>query len=131
MIDLKEKYKDLQPLPCGVQDFEKIRTNGSLYVDKSDYIYKLATDTEGEVFFLGRPRRFGKSLFLSSLECYFNGRKDLFEGLKIMELEKEWKRYEVLRFDLSGCSTLLELKDKISSTLRRYESRMEFWKADK
>ena len=112
MVDIKEKYKDLQPLPCGVQDFEKIRTNGLLYADKTEYVHKLANDTNGEVFFLGRPRRFGKSLFLSTLECYFNARKDLFEGLKIMDLEQKWTKYEVLRFDLSGCKTLKSWKTR-------------------
>ena len=125
MIDLKEKYKDLQPLPCGMQDFEKIRTNGLLYVDKTEYVHKLANDPNGEVFFLGRPRRFGKSLFLSSLACYFNARKDLFEGLKIMELEKAWKKYEVLRFDLSGCSNTERLKSTLSRVLSEYEKKYQ------
>ncbi|MCF0191792.1 MAG: AAA family ATPase, partial [Marinilabiliaceae bacterium] len=71
MVDLKEKYKDLQPLPCGFQDFEIIRSNGLIYVDKTGYIHKLASDKNGFCYFLGRPRRFGKSLFLSSLECFF------------------------------------------------------------
>ena len=131
MVDIKEKYKDLQPLPCGIQDFEKIRTNGLLYADKTEYVYKLANDPNGEVYFLGRPRRFGKSLFLSTLECYFNARKDLFEGLKVMELEQKWTKYEVLRFDLSGCSTIEELKDKISNSLRHYENRYNYEAIDK
>ena len=131
MVDIKEKYKDLQPLPCGIQDFEKIRTNGLLYADKTEYVYKLANDPNGEVYFLGRPRRFGKSLFLSTLECYFNARKDLFEGLKIMELEQKWTKYEVLRFDLSGCSTTDDLKDKISRSLRKYENKYGYTALDK
>ena len=123
MIDLKEKYKDLQPLPCGMQDFEKSRTNGLLYVDKTEYVHKRATDRNGYCYFLGRPSRFGKSLFLSSLACYFNARKDLFEGLKIMELEKAWKKYEVLRFDLSGCSSVAALKAMFSQKLRFLEEK--------
>ena len=131
MVDIKEKYKDLQPLPCGVQDFEIIRTNGQLYADKTDYVYKLANDKNSFCYFLGRPRRFGKSLFLSTLECYFNARKDLFEGLKVMELEQKWTKYEVLRFDLSGCNTAESLKDKISRTLRKYESIYGYTALDK
>ncbi|MCQ2208583.1 MAG: AAA family ATPase, partial [Paludibacteraceae bacterium] len=131
MVDIKEKYKDLQPLPCGVQDFEIIRTNGLLYADKTDYVYKLASDRNCFCYFLGRPRRFGKSLFLSTLECYFNARKDLFEGLKIMDLEQKWTKYEVLRFDLSGCKTIEELEDKISNSLRFYENRYEYEAKDK
>ncbi len=131
MVDIKEKYKDLQPLPCGVQDFEIIRTNGLLYADKTDYVYKLASDKNSFCYFLGRPRRFGKSLFLSTLECYFNARKDLFEGLKIMDLEQKWTKYEVLRFDLSGCKTIEELEDKISNSLRFYENRYEYEAKDK
>ena len=125
MVDIKEKYKDLQPLPCGVQDFEKIRTNGLLYADKTEYVHKLANDPNGEVYFLGRPRRFGKSLFLSTLECYFNARKDLFEGLKVMELEQKWTKYEVLRFDLSGCSSTLRLTNTLSSVLSEYEEKYQ------
>ena len=123
MVDIKEKYKDLQPLPCGIQDFEKIRTNGLLYADKTEYVYKLANDPNGEVYFLGRPRRFGKSLFLSTLECYFNARKDLFEGLKIMDLEQKWIKYEVLRFDLSGCKTVIELRSSITHSIVEYEEK--------
>ncbi len=131
MVDIKEKYKDLQPLPCGVQDFEIIRTNGLLYADKTDYVYKLASDKNSFCYFLGRPRRFGKSLFLSTLECYFNARKDLFEGLKIIELEQNWTKYEVLRFDFSGCKRIEELEDKISNSLRLYENRYNYEAIDK
>ncbi len=123
MVDIKEKYKDLQPLPCGVQDFEIIRTNGLLYADKTDYVYKLASDKNSFCYFLGRPRRFGKSLFLSTLECYFNARKDLFKGLKIMDLEQKWTKYEVLRFDLSGCKTITELRSTITLRIVEYEEK--------
>ncbi|MCQ2218551.1 MAG: ATP-binding protein [Paludibacteraceae bacterium] len=123
MVDIKEKYKDLQPLPCGVQDFEIIRTNGLLYADKTEYVYKLASDKNSFCYFLGRPRRFGKSLFLSTLECYFNARKDLFDGLKVMELEQKWTKYEVLRFDLSGCSTTEKLTSTVLKTIIKYEQK--------
>lgn len=85
--------------PIGIQDFEKLRTNGYSYVDKSRFVYKLAT--EGEYYFLSRPRRFGKSLFLSTLEAYFQGKKELFEGLAIYDLETEWKKYPIFHIDLN------------------------------
>ena len=84
-------------LPIGIQDFEKIRKGGFLYADKTEYIYSLTRS--GAPYFLSRPRRFGKSLFLSTLRAYFEGKKELFEGLKIAELEKEhedaWQEYPV------------------------------------
>ena len=85
--------------PIGIQSFETIRRNGYVYVDKTDLIYKLA---EGHVYFLARPRRFGKSLLVSTLKAYFEGRKDLFEGLKMMGLEQEWTKYPVISFDFNG-----------------------------
>lgn len=86
--------------PVGIQSFEKIRKEGSVYVDKTDLIYSLAHD--GSVYFLSRPRRFGKSLLVSTLEAYFSGRKELFEGLKIDSLESEWNTYPVFHLDFSG-----------------------------
>ncbi len=80
--------------PIGIQDFEELRKNGCVYVDKTDLIYKLVE--EGKYYFLSRPRRFGKSLLISTLEVYFRGRKEFFEGLRIMELETEWAEYPVL-----------------------------------
>ena len=85
--------------PIGVQSFEKLRQGGFVYVDKTDLVYKLA---KGNTYFLARPRRFGKSLLLSTLKCYFEGRRDLFEGLKIMDLEQEWQKYPVVTFDFNG-----------------------------
>jgi len=87
--------------PIGIQSFETIRRNGYVYVDKTDLIYKLA---QGHVYFLARPRRFGKSLLVDTLRCYFEGRRDLFEGLKIMDLEQEWTKYPVISFDFNGLS---------------------------
>jgi len=85
--------------PIGIQSFETIRTNGYFYVDKTDLIYKLVD--EGKYYFLGRPRRFGKSLLVSTLEAYFRGRKDLFAGLAMERLEREWTEYPVLHLDLN------------------------------
>jgi len=89
----------IRKLPIGIQDFEYLRTDNCLYVDKTRYIYKLLQ--HGKPYFLGRPRRFGKSLFLSTLKAYFEGKKELFEGLKISELEKDWTKYPVIYLDFN------------------------------
>jgi hypothetical protein len=85
----------------GVQSFDWIRERGSVYIDKTEYVYKMVS-TDAKYFFLSRPRRFGKSLLVDTLRCYFEGRKDLFEGLYIYNKEKEWKKYPVIRLDLSN-----------------------------
>ncbi len=87
--------------PIGIQTFEEVRKNDYLYVDKTSYIYRM-THRDGKYYFLGRPRRFGKSLLVSTLQSYFEGKKDLFKGLAIEQLEKEWTEYPVLHFDMSG-----------------------------
>lgn len=102
--------------PIGIQDFEKLRTNGYSYVDKSRFVYKLAT--EGEYYFLSRPRRFGKSLFLSTLEAYFQGKKELFEGLAIYDLETEWKKYPIFHIDLNTAN--FQEKDSLYKVLNDY-----------
>lgn len=84
--------------PVGIQDFEKLRAKGAVYVDKTRLVYRLV---QKDYIFLSRPRRFGKSLLSSTLKYYFQGRKDLFRGLAIEEMEKEWTEYPVLHFDLS------------------------------
>ena len=86
--------------PIGIQSFEDIRRGGYVYVDKTALIYKLAAT--GKYYFLSRPRRFGKSLLISTMEAYFKGRKELFDGLAIASLEKDWTEYPVLHLDLSG-----------------------------
>ena len=86
--------------PVGIQNFEIIRKEDYLYVDKTAYVYHLTHDN-GKSFFLGRPRRFGKSLLVSTLHSYFSGRKDLFKGLAIEQMEADWKAYPVLHFDMS------------------------------
>lgn len=86
--------------PIGIQSFENIRRDGYVYVDKTDLVYKMATT--GKYYFLSRPRRFGKSLLVSTLEAYFSGRKELFDALAVSELEQDWIEYPVLHIDLSG-----------------------------
>ena len=86
--------------PIGIQTFEEIRNLDNVYIDKTAYVYHM-THTSGKYFFLSRPRRFGKSLLVSTFHSYFEGRRDLFEGLAIEKLEKEWAEYPVLHFDMS------------------------------
>lgn len=108
--------------PIGIQNFEKIRTEDFLYVDKTAEIYKLAK--EGRYYFLSRPRRFGKSLLVSTMEAYFSGRKELFSGLAIEKLETEWKQHPVLHLDLSGVSYTDEfvLERVFSDKLAKWET---------
>ena len=86
--------------PIGIQTFSDIRRDGYVYVDKTAHIHKLAST--GKYYFLSRPRRFGKSLLVSTMEAYFSGRKELFGGLAMDSLEKDWKEYPVLHLDFSG-----------------------------
>ena len=90
--------------PVGIQTFSRLREEGYLYIDKTDLIWKMTK--ESPFVFLSRPRRFGKSLLTTTLDAYFKGQKELFEGLKIMDLETEWVSYPVLHFDLSGAKHL-------------------------
>ena len=111
----------MRKLPIGIQTFEKLREGNFLYVDKTMYIYQLvATSTP---YFLSRPRRFGKSLFLTTLEAYFQGRKDLFEGLAIAQLEKDWIKYPVLHLDLNArkYETLADLLAMLNQFLEKWE----------
>ena len=91
-------------LPTGIQSFEKLREQKCVYVDKTEYVYRLVHEVTP--FFLSRPRRFGKSLLLSTLRAYWEGRKDLFKGLAIEQLEAEnedaWQPYPVFYFDFNG-----------------------------
>ena len=87
--------------PIGIQTFERIRKEDKFYIDKTEYVYRM-THTDGTYFFLSRPRRFGKSLLVSTFQSYFEGKKELFEGLAIEKLEKEWNEYPVLHFSLAG-----------------------------
>jgi hypothetical protein len=111
----------LKNLPIGVQDFEKLRKGDYLYVDKTALIYQLVST--GSYYFLSRPRRFGKSMLLSTLHAYFSGKKELFEGLAIEKLEKDWTTYPVLHLDLNvgEYRTEDDLRGKLSATLNDWE----------
>jgi hypothetical protein len=108
--------------PIGIQDFEKLRQMNAVYVDKTALIYRLAHTSTA--VFLSRPRRFGKTLLTSTLQRYFEGRKELFEGLAIDGMETEWTQYPVLRFDLSTAKSddPDEVTESISGQLRKYEA---------
>jgi len=116
-------------LPIGVQSFQSLRESGYLYVDKTQYIEQLL---RGKVYFLSRPRRFGKSLFLSTLAAYFRGEKELFEGLYLAQAEEElaqqskreaWQKHPVLYIDLNtgNYSQENELPLRLDQTLQQYE----------
>ncbi len=108
-------------LPVGIQSFEKIRKENYLYVDKTDLIWKLANS--GKTYnYLSRPRRFGKSVLVDTLQAYFDGKKELFEGLKIMELEKDWVKRPVIRLDMSrGGDTAEDLCSYLNKAFKKYE----------
>ena len=93
------KQQSLKRCPIGIQTFEEIINKDYLYIDKTEYVYRMAYGAS-KYYFLSRPRRFGKSLLTSTLHCYFTGKKDLFKGLAIEKLETEWTEYPVLHFDM-------------------------------
>ena len=107
--------------PIGIQDFEKIITGGYVYVDKTALIHKLVT--EGTIYFLSRPRRFGKSLLVSTLKNYYLGKKELFKGLAIEALEKDWLEYPVFHLSFGGENFTMAgaLEDKIMDSLGQWE----------
>ncbi|WP_443925380.1 AAA family ATPase [Prevotella sp.] len=108
-------------LPVGIQSFEEIRKEGYLYVDKTDIIWQLAQ--KGKKYnYLSRPRRFGKSVLVDTLEAYFTGKKELFEGLKIMQMEKEWVKRPVIRLDMSCAGAEPDtLRSYLNNIFRQYE----------
>ena len=108
-------------LPVGIQSFEKIRKDGYLYVDKTDIIWQLANRNK-MYNYLSRPRRFGKSVLVDTLESYFMGKKELFEGLKIMQMETEWVKRPVIRLDMSRAGAEPEtLRSYLNNIFRQYE----------
>jgi hypothetical protein len=128
VVSLQKKTKngmqmmEQEPLyPVGVQSFENIRRSGAVYVDKTNLIYKLTH--RYEMVFLSRPRRFGKTLLIRTLGCYFQGHRELFAGLAMEKLEKEWIKHPVLRFDFSNVKEydMSELLRTIEQQLEDYE----------
>ena len=107
--------------PIGIQSFAQLREDGFVYVDKTQLLYRLVT--EGKIYFLSRPRRFGKSLLVSTLKAYFQGRKDLFQGLALEELEKEWAEYPVFHVDFNG--EVFTEKEALKSRLESYVTEWE------
>ena len=107
--------------PIGIQNFESLRKDGYLYVDKTALIYQLAK--RGRYYFLNRPRRFGKSLLISTLEAYFQGKRELFQGLAMEELEKEWLQHPILHLDLNieKYDSIESLGNILNNALTRWE----------
>ena len=111
--------------PTGRAGFESIITEGFLYVDKTERMYEMIGDRK--FVFLSRPRRFGKSLLLNTLRAYFEGKKELFKGLKIYDLEKDWIQYPVIKLDMSAVKdkTIEQMPVSIGKQLEVYEKKYE------
>ena len=109
-------------LPIGIQTFADIRTQGYLYVDKTALVWQIANS--GKPYFLSRPRRFGKSLLLSTFEAYFEGKKDLFKGLSIEQMEENWDKHPVFHLDLNARK--YEYPEDLTAMLNQY---LEKWEA--
>ena len=114
-------------LPVGVQSFIEIREKDYKYVDKSAIIWNLANNGF-QYNYLIRPRRFGKSVLVDTLQAYFEGRKELFEGLKIMQMEKDWLHYPVIRLDMSGAGPMRTVCALISTRCLRVMRRSTGWR---
>ena len=116
--------------PIGIQSFDRIIEDDYIYVDKTDMVYSLVQ--EGSIYFLSRPRRFGKSLLVSTLKNYFLGRKELFRGLKIDALEKDWKVYPVFHIDFNGGEYTIKgaLRSAILSYITDWEKLYEIEKGE-
>lgn len=118
---------ELERIATNTYDFETMRSTGITYVDKTGLLHPIADRSMGNQFFLARPRRFGKSLLVSTLQRLFEGRRDLFEGLAIDSLPWDWSlSYPVVRLDMSACSgeTLAEVEAMVASTLRSEAGRL-------
>ena len=112
-------------LPVGIQSFKKMREEKFLYVDKSDIVWQLANNG-AQYNYLCRPMRVGKSVLVDTLQTYFEGRRDLFEGLKIMGLEQEWKQYPVIRLDMSrGGASADSVRSYFNTAFRVYEEKYD------
>ena len=116
--------QEIRNMPIGIQSFETMRTSSYIYVDKTQFIPKL--EIVGRAYLLARPRRFGKSLFISTLKAYFEGRKELFKGLSIERIKaekgEEWKKYPVLKLDLNvgDYKTTDELGNVLNAQIERW-----------
>lgn len=123
--------EQMRKLPIGIQTFEEIRSGGYLYVDKTEMVYQIANI--GKPYFLNRPRRFGKSLLISTFESYFQGRKDLFQGLAIENLETKWEEYPVLHLDLNArkYETTADLIAMLNQYLEKWELKYGMEKQDR
>ena len=121
----------LRKLPIGIQTFEDIRRDNYLYVDKTAFVWRIANT--GKPYFLSRPRRFGKSLLLSTFEAYFKGKKELLEGLAIEQMEKEWRQFPVLHLDLNAkkYETPEDLNAMLNQHLEKWESQYGDEKKDR
>ena len=121
-VENKENTQKLQNLPIGIQDFESLRNDGYLYIDKTAIAYELVST--GRYFFLSRPRRFGKSMLISMLKAYFLGKKELFKGLAVEQLEHEWLEYPVLHLDLNTAKYIEEdsLNNVLNNALEKWET---------
>ena len=109
--------------PIGIQNFEKMRNDGYVYVDKTALIYEMAET--GSYYFLSRPRRFGKSLLISTMEAYFSGKRELFGGLAIEKLEKDWIKYPILHLDLNTAK--YDEKDSLDKVL---DDTLNLWECE-
>lgn len=111
----------MRKYPVGIQSFESLRKGGYLYIDKTELIYRLVST--GKYYFFSRPRRFGKSLLISTLEAYYSGRKELFQGLYICQMEKDWLSYPILHIDLNAqkYDTPKSLDDILNDILTKWE----------
>lgn len=105
-------------LPVGIQSFQEIREEGYAYVDKTEEVWYMVN--RGDKYnYLSRPRRFGKSVLVDTLQMYLEGRRELFEGLKIMELEHDWTKYPVIRLDMSeGGDTAFEIESYLNNIFK-------------
>ena len=123
--------EQMRKQPIGIQTFEEIRKDGYLYVDKTAWAYQIANI--GKPYFLIRPRRFGKSLLLSTFEAYFSGRKDLFQGLAIENLETRWETYPIFHLDLNArkYETVADLTAMLNQYLESWESKYGTEKQDR
>ena len=117
------EHMTLKRLPVGIQTYSKLVEQDCLYIDKTEYIWKMMKVSN--YIFLSRPRRFGKSLLVSTLQAYFEGRRDLFKGLYIDKVERDWTEYPVLRFDMSLGKHMEkeQLERYLGNRLAEYESK--------